>query len=178
MPVDVSTSFVFNDEHKANVEAFLEKELGRDSLAAYVFSESVRKHKIASEIGESQVRHCPLSIRLGIIVHAKMGYAGGVYDLLAKIMGLPSKRRLHEYTIPTTNDTDGILIANVLKAMQDFDAKNLNAPHFAWMRHATMVFGSMTCKGRLDVNFHTNKIVGMTEDALKTDVILSYLKEL
>ena len=36
----------------------------------------------------------------------------------------------------------------------------------------------MTCKGRLVVNFHTNKIVGMAEDALKTDVVLSELKEL
>ena len=87
-----------------------------------------------------------MTICLGILVHAKMGYYGGIYDLLAKIMGLPPGRCLQEYMILTTNNDDGILIANALKEMQDFGAKNPNATRFTWVRHCTMAFDSMTCK--------------------------------
>lgn len=56
-----------------------------------------------------------------------MGYSGGLHDLLAKILGLPTERRLQEYTIPSSNDPDGFLMNNVLREMESFNQKNPDA---------------------------------------------------
>ena len=173
-----TSKFLFEDEHKANVTNFLDAELGKDSIAAYVYAESCRKHKIAEQIGRNQVRHCPLTIRLGILIRAKMGYSGGLYDLLAKIIGIPTNSNLQQYTIPTSNEEDGILVGNIMKAMSDFEQANPGADRFAWQRHCTLAFDSMKCKGQFLVNYHTNEIVGIGHDTLKPDVILNELKEL
>ena len=91
----------------------LRKEVSKDSLAHYVIAESVRRHKVANNIGKTAVRHCPLTMRLAILVRSKMGFSGRLYDLLATVMGLPTDRTLQQYTIPTTNQPDGMLINNI-----------------------------------------------------------------
>jgi len=85
--VDENSAFIFSKEHQKNDNELLDKEVSKDSLAHYVFAESVRKLKIAASIGANLLRHCPLTIR-GILVRSKMGFAGGLYDLLANIVGL------------------------------------------------------------------------------------------
>ena len=176
--VNESSDYIFNDDVTNNMENFLAEEVSKDSLAYYVFTESVRKHKIAKETGKRSVRHCPIAIRLGALIRGKMGYSGGLYDLVASALGLPTDRTLQEYTIPTTNDPDGILVKNIMREMQIFNDRNPNAGLFDWERHVTLAFDSMSCKGRFVVNFHTNEIVGMATDCLKPNVILNELTEL
>ena len=77
----------------------LRKEVSKDSLAHYVFAESVRKHKVAKDIGKTSVRHCPLTIRLAILVRSKMGFSGGLYDLLATVT---SEDRIRLLIVSTT----------------------------------------------------------------------------
>ena len=55
-----------------------------------------------------------------------MGYSGGLYDLVASALGLPTSRTLREYTIPTSNDPDGMLFANILRAVDEFHNLNPN----------------------------------------------------
>ena len=173
-----SSDLIFNDDVAANMEEFLSQEVSKDSLALYVFKESVRKHKIAKASGVRAVRHCPLAIRLGALIRGKMGYSGGLYDLVASALGLPTDRTLQEYTIPTTNDPDGILIKNIMREMLIFNRRNPNADTYDWNRHVTLAFDSMSCKGRFVVNYHTNEIVGIASDCLRSTVILDELKEL
>ena len=144
IPINKESNFIYSKENQKNVDKFLDKEVGSDIISAYVFPESVRKHEIARKIGAQQVRHCGLTTRLGILVRGKLGYAGGLYDLLAKILGLPTERRLQEYTIPSSNDPDGFLINNALREMQSFDQRNPDAGPFDWERHSTLAFDSMT----------------------------------
>ena len=125
--MNASADEIFNDEVANNMSTFLSQEVSRDSLARYVFIESVKNHKIAKASGVRSVRHCPIAIRLGALIRDKMGYSGGLYDLVAKTLVLPTDRRLQEYTIPTTNNTNGILIKNVLREMQVFNLRNPNA---------------------------------------------------
>ena len=152
---------IFSDEMARNVDVFLAEEVSKDSLARYVFMESVNKHKIAKKNGASSVRHCPIAIRLGAYVRGKMGYSGGVYDLLAKAFGLPSSRTLREYTIPTSNDPDGLMFANILRAADEFNNLNPGAGLHDWRRHCSLAFDSMICKGSSVVNYNTNDVIGL-----------------
>ena len=87
-----------------------------------------------------------------------MGYSGGLYDLVASALGLPTSRRLQAYTIPTTSDPDGLLLANVLKEAELFAKRNPDAGIFDWQRHCCLAFGSMSCNGSFVVNYHKNEI--------------------
>lgn len=45
-----------------------------------------------------------------------MGHAGGLFDLVAKIAGLPGERHLCRYTVSNSNDPDGMMHGNVKRA--------------------------------------------------------------
>ena len=111
-------------------------------------------------------------------VCGKMGYSSGLYDLVASALGLPTSRTLREYTIPTSNDPDGMLFANILRAADEFDKLNPRAGLYDWRRHCSLGFDSMTCKGSFVVNYHTTDVIGLGADCLKLNVILNELKEL
>ena len=169
---------IFSDEVAANVVTFLSEDVTKSSVAKYVFLESVRKHKVARASGVTSVNHCPIAVRLGALIRGKMGYSGGLYDLVASALGLPTDRRLQDYTIPTTNEPDGLLLANILREAELFDQRNPNAGPFDWERHVSLAFDAMTCKGSFVVNYHTNEIVGLGVDCMKLNVILKELKEI
>jgi hypothetical protein len=114
--VEVDTKeadYIFSDDMLPHLKVFLEAEVGPDSIAEYLIEESFRKQKIAKRLGRTAIRHDPLAIRLGIIVRNKMGYHGGLYDLLAKIAGLPCDRTLNQYKVPNSNDPDGFIYSTV-----------------------------------------------------------------
>jgi hypothetical protein len=149
--VEVDTKeadFIFSDEMLPHMKAFLEKEVGPDSIAEYLIEECIRKQKIAKRLGRTAIRHDPLAIRLGIIIRNKMGYHGGLYDLLAKIAGLPCDRTLSQYKVPNSNDPDGFMYGTVMNEKNKFDRLFPNAKRKAWQRHVTLAFDSMSCKGR------------------------------
>ena len=54
----------------------------------------MRNHNIAKEKGAKVVRHYPLMIRLECVVRESMGYKGGLYNIVAKVCGLPSDRQI------------------------------------------------------------------------------------
>ena len=110
VPVNESSSNFFGEDMLPHLEEFLSKDVLKDSLAAYIMRESIRNHQLAKEKGRKAIRHCPLFIRLGLIVRQRIGYAGGMYDLLAASFDLRLDRTLCEYRIPGTNDPDGIII--------------------------------------------------------------------
>ena len=83
---------IFNDDVEEEVNKFLSQKVSKDSVAQYTFARSMHNHKVAKEKGASAVRHCPLMIWLGCLVCETMGYKGGLYDLVAKICGLPCDR--------------------------------------------------------------------------------------
>ena len=176
--INASSDEIFSDDVANNIDVFLAEEVSKDSLARYVFMESVRKHKIAKASGVRSVKHCPIAIRLGALVRGKMGYSGGLYDLVASALGLPTSRTLREYTIPTSNDPDRMLFANILRAADEFNKLNPRAGLYDWRRHCSLGFDSMTCKGSFVVNYHTNDVIGLGADCLKPNVILNELKEL
>ena len=122
--------------------------------------------------------HCPIAVRLGALIRGKMGYSGGLYDLVASALGLPTSRRLQNFTIPTSNESDGLLFGNIIREADLFNIRNPNAGELDWERCCSLAFDSMSCKGSFVVNYHTNEIVGMGVDSLETDVIMNKLKEL
>ena len=114
-----------------------------------VFLESVKKHKVARDSGVTSVRYCPIAIRLGALIRGKMEYSGGLYNLVASALGLPTDCRLQDYTIPTTIKPDGLLLANILCKAEVFSHRNPNAGPFGWERHVLLAFDSMSCILRL-----------------------------
>eukprot|EP00957_Ditylum_brightwellii_P111449 8500705-Ditylum_brightwellii.AAC.1 len=68
-----------------------------------------------------------------------------------------------------SNETDGLMIDNIVHEMKLFDSNNPGASWFSWKFHCSLAFDSMTCKGRFVVNFHTNEIVGLARDCLTPD---------
>ena len=49
---------------------------------------------------------------------------------------------------------------------------------FDWKHHITLLFDSVSCKGLVVVNYHTNKIVGLGVDYMRSKIIKKALKEL
>ena len=105
---------IFSDEVASNLDTFLSEDVTKSSLVKYIFLESVKKHKVAHDSGVTSVRHFPIAIRLGALTRGKMGYYGGRYNLVASALSLSTDRRLQDYTIPTTNEPGGLLLANIL----------------------------------------------------------------
>ena len=143
----------------------------------HIFRKSVKKHKIARECERRSMTHCPIAIRLGAHLCGKVGHSGGLYNLVAASPRLPTRRRLQTYTIPSSNQPDGVLFANILRKANLFVQRNPGASQFDWERHSFLAFDSMPCKGSL-WNYHTNKNFGMGVGSLHSDVIMKGLKEL
>jgi hypothetical protein len=60
--VEVDTKeadFIFSDEMLPHMKAFLEKEVGPDSIAEYLIEECIRKQKIAKHLGRTAIWHDP-----------------------------------------------------------------------------------------------------------------------
>ena len=180
VPINSESDSVFNDpDVQASVNDFLEqKKVTQNGIAAYAFKESMRKHKLAKERGARAVRHCPLMIRLGCVIRRKMGYAGGLYDLVAKICGLPMDRNIRRYAIPNSNDPDGVIHSNIQMARDAFNQKHPNANLFAFERHVTVAMDAMHCKGRFGVSYHNNELVAVADDAFNEKVIENELLQL
>eukprot|EP00957_Ditylum_brightwellii_P120210 9172661-Ditylum_brightwellii.AAC.1 len=106
-----------------------------------------------------------------------MGYSGGLYDILAACLNLQTDRMFKEYKVPMSNEPDRLIIQNIVCEMKIFDSKHLDASRLSWKRHCSLVSDAMTCKGRFVVNFHTNEVVGVAPDCLKTDVIFKEIEE-
>ena len=94
VPINDTTKAIFSHENTKHLEEWLGGDITKKSTAKYLFEEACRKHKVAEQSGATAVQHCPLTYRLGIVIRKKMGYAGGLYDLLQ--MGLPTDRSLNE----------------------------------------------------------------------------------
>eukprot|EP00957_Ditylum_brightwellii_P108986 8313453-Ditylum_brightwellii.AAC.1 len=106
-----------------------------------------------------------------------MGYSGGLYNLLAACLNLPTDRTIREYKVPTSNEPDGLMIQNIIREIKIFDSKHPDAGRLSWKRHCSLVFDAMICKGSFVVNFHTNEVVGIAHDCLKTDAIRKELEK-
>ena len=178
VPMNKDADDIFNDDLEEEVNKFLSWKVSKDSVAQYAFAQSVHNHKVAKEKGASAVRHCTLMIQLGCLVHETMGYKGGLYDLVAKICGLPCDRSIRKYNVSSSNDEDGFMQANVERARHQFDQKNPNAPRFAFSQHITVAFDGMHTKGRFEVNHHTNELIGVADDAFEENVIMAELNQL
>ena len=89
-----ASNSIFSDEVVSNLDTFLSEDVTKSSLAKCVFLESVKTHKVTFALGVTSVRDCPIAIRLGALIRGKMGYSGGLYDLVASVLGLPTDRRL------------------------------------------------------------------------------------
>ena len=107
-----------------------------------------------------------------------MGYKGGLYNLVAKVCGLPSDRQIRRYNISNSNTPDGFMKANVAMAQERFEEQNPGADRFDWRRHVTVALDSMHTKGRFEVNHHTNQLVGVANDAFDKNIIKDELKVL
>ncbi|KAL7527937.1 hypothetical protein ACHAXR_003152, partial [Thalassiosira sp. AJA248-18] len=176
--VNPHSNYIFNDDVKEGVKKFLSKNVSKDSVAEYAFSRAVENHKVAKKSGAQAVRHCPLMIRLGAAVRAAMGHAGGLFDLVAKIAGLPGERHLRRYTVSNSNDPDGMMHGNVKRARSVYIQKNPGAGRFDFSRHTIIALDAMHTKGRFGVSRNTNELVGVADDAFDTNVIANELKEL
>ena len=154
-----------------------QKEVTNSSLAKYIVAESFRKHKIAQESGVTSVRHCMLCVRMGLQLRKQLGFKGGFYNLIAKCLGLPTDSTLRKYKIPTTNEPDGVLHANLAKEKTAFDAMNSNTAELAWERLCSLKFDTMHMKGRM-VDNGQGEVVGIAHDAHKPGILEKELEEL
>ncbi|KAL7503030.1 hypothetical protein ACHAXN_001589, partial [Cyclotella atomus] len=107
---DTSDS-IFNYNVANNVTCFLASDPNDrcNAIADFVFRESVKKYFDAKERHASGVRHSPLAIRLGALIYSKLKGGGDLYQLVAKIMGLPSDHQIRRYKHSTVNSMDGFL---------------------------------------------------------------------
>ena len=87
---------IFSDKGASNLDMFLSKDVTKSSLAKYIFLESIKRHNISRASGVISVRHCPIAIKPGALIRSKMGYSGGLYDLVASALGLPTDHRLQD----------------------------------------------------------------------------------
>lgn len=177
--VNAHTDFIFCDKVEKGVKEFLAKKVPtQDSIAEYAFKRAVHNHKVAKEKGAKAVRHCPLMIRLGATVRRAMGFKGGLYDLIAKVAGLPSDRTLRRYTVSNSNDPDGIMHSNCSRARSIFKRKYPKAGRYDYSRHCIIGLDSMHTKGRFGVSRNTNELVAVAEDAFEDEVIVKELEML
>ena len=68
------SDFIFNDDVEKANKKFLEKNIGKDSIAEYDFTRAYHNHRIAKKKGVTSIRHCPLMICLGAIVCQAQSY--------------------------------------------------------------------------------------------------------
>jgi hypothetical protein len=178
--VNESSDLIFDTKLEDNVAMFLSSDDGdrTNAVFEYVFREACAKYKQAKQHGRSSIRHSPLVIRLGAAVLKKMGYSGGLYDLVAKCMGLPHSRTIAKYTTQSSSMHDGILFDNLDTARQAFDQSYPNCPTQDFKRHLVMSFDEMHTKGRFAVNYHTGELIGIANDAFELSVIEREFKEL
>ena len=172
------TDYLFHPDVEAAGKKFLSEEVGKDSLSEYAFARSMHNHRVAKQSGVHAVRHCPLMIRFAATIRRAMGHKGGLFDLVAKVAGLPTSRTLRKYQVSNSNDPDGMMHKNIARARATYKQKNPNAGRFDYSRHTVMALDSMHTKGRFGVSRNTNELVGVADDAFKNDVILNELNEL
>ena len=178
IPINKASSYIFNESVADAAGDFLGKEFSQDSVAEFAFREAVKAHKVAHEKGAKSVRHSPLMIRFGAAVRQTMGHKGGLYELVAKVAGLPSGRTLRRYTVSNSNEPDGIMHHNCSRARDTFDQHNPNADDYDYARHTVLSFDSMNVKGRFGVSRNSNEIVAIEEEAFNDNVLRNELKQL
>ena len=178
VPINDTTKAIFSHENTKHLEEWLGGDITKKSTAKYLFEEACRKHKVAEQSGATAVQHCPLTYRLGIVIRKKMGYAGGLYDLVAESMGLPTDRSLNEYVIPSSNDADGIMYKNIRQDADLFEKNNPDLDPLHFSRCGIVSYDACSVKGRLVVGYHNHELVGYGHDAFEKDIILSELEEM
>ncbi|EJK64027.1 hypothetical protein THAOC_15281 [Thalassiosira oceanica] len=178
--ISTDNDLIFNEKNLEKArQVFVEKnDLSHNSIAEYAFEQSVAKHIRAKRSGAKSVRHCPLMIRLGAIICQKMGYSGGLYNLIAKIAGLPDARTVRRYTVTNSNDEDGIMHSNCNEARIRFNNEHDNEPRTSFQRHGVLAFDSMHTKGRFGISRNTNELIAVADDAFEEDVIMTELNAL
>lgn len=67
-------------------------------------------------------------IRLGALIYQKMGNGGDLYNLVAKIMGLPTDRTIRRYKSSSVDAPDGVLLSNIDAARIKFDLDHPDCP--------------------------------------------------
>lgn len=179
-PINEDSDKIFDITMEQNVKRFLSSDPSdrTAAIAEYVFTEACQKHQQAKLHGRKSIRHSPLVIRLAAAVYASMGGAGGGYDLLARCFNLPTSRNLRNYTEKTASEPDGILHRNLLAAQGYFDGRNPDCPVGDGRRAVVLKLDEMHMRGRFGVDFKTNKVIGISEDALEKTVIERELNEL
>lgn len=179
-PVNEESDKIFDISMEENVKRFLSSDPNdrTAAIAEYVFTEACMKHQQAKLYGRKSIRHSPLVIRLAASVYSSMGNAGGGYDLLARCFNLPTGRTIRNYTDNTASEPDGILYGNLRSAQVCFNERNGNCPANDPKRAVILKLDEMHVRGRFGVDFHTNKVIGITEDALDKSAIEREFKEL
>lgn len=179
-PINEDSDKIFDISMEENVKQFLSSDPNdrTAAIAQYVFTEACMKHEQAKLHGRKSLRHSPLVIRLAASVYSKMGHAGGGYDLLARCFNLPTSRTIRNYTDNTASEPDGILHCNLRAAQVCFNERNPDCPDDDHKRAVILKLDEMHVRGRFGVDFHTNNVVGITEDALDKSVIEREFKEL
>lgn len=177
MPINEQTNELFHQKNMDHYIKFIRADTVTNStLAEYIVGESFRKHNQARERGSTSVRHCPLTIRLGMMLKKNLGFKGGLYNLVAKCLGLPHSSSLRNYQIPTSNEPDGILIPNLRKEKTSFDTRNPNADKLSWRRCVSVKFDTMHCKSGL-IDNGNGEVVGWAHDAFEESAIKMELAE-
>jgi hypothetical protein len=164
---------IFDTKMEDNVKKFISSDPNDrlTAIAEYVFAEACAKHKQAKLHGRKSIRHSPLVIRLAAAVYSSMGNAGGGYDILARCFNLPTGRTIRNYTQNTASEPDGILHGNLRAAQFNFDERNPDCSSLDEKRSVILKLDEMHVRGRFGVDYHTNQVVGFSEDALEKSVI-------
>ena len=142
-----------------------------NAIVEFVFRDSVKKYQDAKRRHASGVRHSPLVIRLRALIYQKMCNGGDLYNLVAKIMGLPTYRTIRRYKSSSVNAPDGVLLSNIDAARLKFDLDHPDCPKDDFKHHVTLAYDEMLVEGQFSVNYHTNTLIGIADNAFERSVI-------
>ena len=117
-------------------------------------------------------------MRLGDLVRQRMGHAGGLFDLVAKIAGFSSGRSIKWYTVANSDDPDGVMHENCNRARSVCEQNHPDADMFHYSRHCIISFDAMHAKGCFAVTRNTNELVAIDNSVFGEDVILNKLRQL
>ena len=173
--INEHTDKIFDTKVADNIANFLGSDPNdkNAAIAEYVFREACQKYKQAKSHGRTSISHSALVIRLGIAVYKKMGYAGGMYDLLARCAGLPTARNLRYYTSSASSVPFGVIPDNLDVARQSFDEQHPNCESLDMRRACVLSWDEMHTKGKFNFNHHTGELIGVSQDCFDRGVIAS-----
>ena len=102
----------------------------------------------------------------------------GLYQFCAEAFGWPSSRTVSEYDSLGGNQADGICYESLKQLHEDNMSAGGDNIDDEWFNMYSLSFDAMHCADGIKSNMHTNEIVCIDFNPMRTDIILKGFEEL